>query len=157
MEKGKFHFVTPVGTGFNKQMQEEILKKLEPYQTNVCPFAEVPEYNKPSRFRPNPPKATVTWVKPKMVVEIAYREMTKGGAIRQPSFKGLREDKKPSEVVREIAKPTTSLLQEHSLVKQRIITTPPKRERKTFLNPKEEAQTRMIGAHELKFSNLSKL
>jgi bifunctional non-homologous end joining protein LigD len=157
IENGRFRFVTPVGTGFNKKMQEEIIKKLEPFETKTCPFAEVPEYNKPSRFRPNPPKATVTWVKPKLVAEISYREMTKSGAVRQPSFKGLREDKKPTEVIREVAKTTDSLLKEHSLVKQKIITAPPKKERKTLLNPKDETQTRAIGAHEIKFTNLSKL
>lgn len=157
IEKGAFHFVTPVGTGFNKQMQEEIIGKLAPYVTKECPFAEVPEYNKPSRFRPNPPKATVTWVRPKLVAEISYREMTSNGAIRQPSFKGLREDKKPSEVVRETPATIHTITKEHSLVKQRILTAPPKKERKTLLNPNEETQTRVIGAHEIKFSNLSKV
>ena len=32
--------------------------------------------------------------------EISYREMTKDGAIRHPSFKGLREDKNAKDVVR---------------------------------------------------------
>ena len=100
MEHGKFQFVSPVGTGFSRATQENVLAELKPYKTKTCPFATVPEYNKPSRFRPNPPKATVTWVKPEVVAEIAYREMTPGGAIRQPSFKGLRPDKKPSDVVR---------------------------------------------------------
>ena len=157
IEKGAFHFVTPVGTGFNKKMQEEIIGKLAPYVTKECPFAEVPEYNKPSRFRPNPPKATVTWVRPKLVAEINYREMTSNGAIRQPSFKGLREDKKPSEVVRETPATIHTITKEHSLVKQRILTAPPKKERKTLLNPNEETQTRVIGAHEIKFGNLSKV
>lgn len=157
IEKGAFHFVTPVGTGFNKQMQEEIIGKLAPYVTKECLFAEVPEYNKPSRFRPNPPKATVTWVRPKLVAEISYREMTSNGAIRQPSFKGLREDKKPSEVVRETPATIHTITKEHSLVKQRILTAPPKKERKTLLNPNEETQTRVIGTHEIKFGNLSKV
>jgi bifunctional non-homologous end joining protein LigD len=157
IENGSFHFVTPVGTGFNKKMQQEIVEKLRPYETNACPFSTVPDYNKPSRFRPNPPKATVTWVEPKLVAEISYREQTKGGAIRQPSFKGLREDKKPNEVVREIPVNTTELVKEHKLVKQNIIKAPPKKERKTLLNPKEETQTRMIAGHDLRFTNLSKV
>ncbi len=157
IENGAFHFVTPVGTGFNKKMQEEILKKLKPHITKASPFINEPEYNKPSRFRPNPPKATVTWVQPKIVAEISYREMTKGGAIRQPSFKGLREDKKPSEVVREIPVDTSHLVNKNKLVLQKVITAPPKKERKTLLNPKEESQTRVVGGHELKVTNLSKL
>ena len=157
MEKGKFNFVSPVGTGFDKKMQELILKKLKPLETKDCTFSTVPDYNKPSRFRPNPPKASVTWVKPKLVAEISYREMTPGGAIRQPSFKGLREDKKPAEVVREVAIDTTELVKKHRLVQKNVIKAPPKKERKTLLNPKEETQTRIIGGHELRFSNLSKV
>ncbi|MFL5741192.1 MAG: DNA ligase D [Flavisolibacter sp.] len=157
MENGKFEFVTPVGTGFNKKMQEEIIKKLKPYEVKACPFASVPEYNKPSRFRPHPPKASVTWVKPVLVAEIAYRELTSNGAFRQPSFKGLREDKKPKEVVREIPVQTESLVKEHRLVKEKLLAAPPKKERKTLLNPKEETQTRPINGHELRFTNLSKV
>jgi bifunctional non-homologous end joining protein LigD len=157
MENGQFNFVTPVGTGFNRKMQEEILKKLEAYRTAECPFSQVPEYNKPSRFRPNPPKATVTWVKPALVAEISYRELTSGGAIRQPSFKGLREDKKPSEVVWEKAADSSKLVKEHKLTKEKIIAPPPKKERNTLLNPKEESQTRPINGHEVRFTNLSKI
>lgn len=156
-ENGRFDYVTPVGTGFNKQVQQQIVDQLRPYETDTCPFSTLPEYNKPSRFRPHPPKATVTWVKPKLVAEISYREQTKGGAIRQPSFKGLREDKKPTDVVREVPVNTNELVKKHKLVKEQIIKAPPKKERKTLLNPKEETQTRSIGGHELRFTNLSKV
>ena len=154
-QDGKFHFVTPVGTGFNTAMQKDILQKLKPYVTKSCPFVEEPEYNKPSRFRPSPPRATVTWVKPKLVAEISYREVTKDGAIRHPSFKGLREDKKASEVVRERPKKTEQTTQPAKPIKG--ISKPPKKERQTLLNPKEEAQTRNIGGHDLHFTNLSKV
>src|SRR5829696_7106663 len=130
MEEGKFQFVTPVGTGFNRKMQEEILRKLEPLKIPASAFSTVPEYNKPSRFRPNPPKAEVTWVKPKIVCEISYRELTSNGAIRQPSFRGLREDKKTSEVVWEKETKTTSIVS-HKLVKEKILIAPVKKGRKT--------------------------
>ena len=157
MEKGQFHFLTPVGTGFNVAMQKEILKKLKPYETKTCPFSSVPDYNKPSRFRPNPPKAKVTWVMPKLVAEISYREETKDGAIRHPSFKGLREDKTPDEVVKEVAAPVEKIEKENKLVQSKVITASPKKERKTLLNPKEETQTREVQGHELRFTNLSKI
>jgi bifunctional non-homologous end joining protein LigD len=86
-ENGAFHHVTPVGTGFNIKMQKEILEKLKALIIPDCPFIHVPAFNKPTRFRPNPPKAEVTWVKPEMVCEVSYREMTRDGAIRHPSLK----------------------------------------------------------------------
>jgi bifunctional non-homologous end joining protein LigD len=155
-ENGSFHFVTPVGTGFNRAMQQQILKELKSIEIPDCPFSTVPEYNKPSRFRPHPPKAAVVWVKPKLVAEISYRELTSGGAIRQPSFKGLRPDKKPSEVVREIPQSTTHLLEKNRLVKQKIIKAPGKTERASLLNPAEETQTRPVNGHDLRFTHLSK-
>ena len=160
-ENDGFHFVTPVGTGFNTNIQKDILQKLKPYETKLCPFVEEPEYNKPSRFRPNPPKAKVVWVKPKLVAEISFREVTKDGAIRHPSFKGLREDKKPGKVVREFSKEASLVFknskEKTSSILQKGISKPPKKERKTLLNPTEEAQTRNIGGHNLGFSNLSKI
>ena len=161
-EDDEFHFVTPVGTGFNTKIQKDILQKLKPLETKTCPFVEEPEYNKPSRFRPNPPHATVVWVKPKLVAELSFREVTKDGAIRHPSFKGLREDKKPETVVREVPKETSQVTKRskekiNSGILRQGISRPPKKERKTLLNPMEEAQTRNIGGHNLGFSNLSKI
>jgi len=156
LEGSKFRFVTPVGTGFNKKMQEEILKKLKPFEIKECPFSTAPEYNKPSRFRPNPPKADVVWVSPKIVAEISYRELTSGGAIRQPSFRGLREDKKPNEVVWEKESKATDI-KSHKLVKEKVLIAPTKKGRKTLLNPKEETQTRPLNGHDVKFTNLSKV
>ena len=155
-ENGKFHFVTPVGTGFNTATQKEIIQRLKPDETKTCPFVEKPEYNKPSRFRPNPPKATVTWVKPKLVVEVSYREETKDGAIRHPSFKGIREDKKPSDVVKEKAQQSDNIAKKSTGKIKGISRLRPK-ERKTLLNPTEEAQTRDVGGHSLHFTNLSKV
>lgn len=148
-----FEFVTPVGTGFSRKQQEAILQKLKPLITANSPFATEPEFNKPSRFRPNPPPATVTWVKPQVVAEISYREKTSGGAIRHPSFRGLREDKKAREVVWEELPATPS---NFKAVKQPVLKAPPKAERSTLLNPKEASQTREVSGHELKFTNLNK-
>ncbi len=95
-------FIGPVGTGFTHQQQKELLQKMRPLETATCPFKIVPDYNKPSRFRPNPPKATVTWLKPSLVCEISYRELTKDKALRHPSFRGLRADKNAKEVTWEM-------------------------------------------------------
>jgi bifunctional non-homologous end joining protein LigD len=155
-ENGEFHFVTPVGTGFDTATQKDILARLKPFETKICPFAVEPEYNKPSRFRPNPPKAKVIWVKPKLVAEVSYRELTRDGAVRHPSFKGLREDKNPKDVIREVAQKTEQVVKKPGKM-NKALSKPPKKERQTLLNPKEEAQTRNIGGHDLHFTNLSKI
>ena len=46
--------------------------------------------------------AIVKWVKPKVVVQIAFVEWTKDLLLRHPRFLGMREDKAPQEVVREM-------------------------------------------------------
>jgi bifunctional non-homologous end joining protein LigD len=43
IDSGDFRFITPVGTGFNKIMQEEILKKLKPFIIPHCPFSTIPD------------------------------------------------------------------------------------------------------------------
>ncbi|GEO11454.1 DNA ligase D [Segetibacter aerophilus] len=154
----EFHHVTPVGTGFTVKLQKEILEKLKPLEISQCPFKHVPAYNKASRFRPNPPKAEVVWVRPEMVCEISYREMTKDGSIRHPSFRGLREDKNATEVVREMPAPVTEIVNdENKLVKKKVLATPVEQERKTLLNPNEETQVKNVGGHDMKFTNLSKV
>lgn len=156
-ENDQLQFIGPVGTGFTNKLQTELLKQLKPFETPKCPFSIVPDYNKPSRFRPNPPKATVTWLKPKIVCEISYRELTRDGAIRHPSFKGLRPDKKAAEVVREQPIHIGDIGVEHSLTDKKIISAPGKKERNTLLNPKDEQQQRNVGGHDLKFNNLGKI
>ena len=50
----------------------------------------------------DPPRGAV-WVEPRYVAEVEFREWTQGGQMRAPSYKGLRDDKAPEEVVREDA------------------------------------------------------
>lgn len=157
-ENGVLEFIGSVGTGFTVKMQLEILEKLKSLKTPICPFEEVPEYNKPSRFRPNPPHAEVTWVKPELVAEITYQTVASDGAVRHPSFKGLREDKNAREVVREKPVQISEIVtKENAILKNKVIAAPGKSERKTLLNPTDEMQVRTIGGHTLKFTNLSKI
>ncbi len=156
-EGNELVFIGPVGTGFTTKMQTEILEKLKPHITKKCPFAEVPDYNKPSRFRPDPPQATVTWVKPKVVAEITYRSLNSDGSIRHPSFRGVREDKDPHEVKWErTAAPPGPEEEEKNVVADKV-GKPATSDRKTLLNPKDETQVRKINGHDIKFTNLSKI
>ncbi|MES2645887.1 MAG: DNA ligase D [Bacteroidota bacterium] len=157
-ENAILHFVSPVGTGFSEKVQTSLLNKFKKLETTKCPFSTIPDFNKPSRFRPNPPKATVTWLKPELVAEISYRELTRDGALRHPSFKGLREDKNARDVVKENVASTEQLIEPQKSAKSdKLFSSAGKKERKTFLNPADETQTRNIEGHDLKFTNLSKL
>ena len=52
---------------------------------------------------PTGPKARfAVWCEPELVCEVSRTERTNEGTLRQPAFKGLRDDKDPREVVREL-------------------------------------------------------
>ena len=164
-EGDELKLIGQVGTGFTDKLQKEIKNKLKPLITKKCPFNEVPEINKPSRFRPKPPKAEVNWVRPELVCEVSYTELTADGVMRHPSFEGLRIDKDPEEVKTEPVKSATTNTKKKELKKtdtdsvlhkKKVIVAPKGKERKTLLNPKEETQTKSINGRDLKFTNLSK-
>jgi bifunctional non-homologous end joining protein LigD len=154
----KLVYTGKIGTGFNDKTQKELMKLFKPLIISESPFTEVPNINKPSRFRSKALNASATWVKPQLVCEVTFTEMTNDGIMRHPSFQGMRGDKKAMDVVMETAKSTTKVVKETKRTASRNIVQPKaKSERKTFLNPTDETQVRKINGHELKFTNLSKL
>jgi bifunctional non-homologous end joining protein LigD len=147
-----------VGTGFNHKTQQEMLKLFKPFIIKTAPFTSVPDINKPSRFRPDPPGAKAVWLKPKLVCEVSFTEMTSDGLMRHPSFEGMRSDKKPATIVLEKEIPEEKIRAQIKKPGQKnIVMTPNEKTRKTLLNPSEETQVREINGHELKFTNLSKI
>ncbi|HLM24747.1 MAG TPA: hypothetical protein VK274_06790, partial [Pyrinomonadaceae bacterium] len=91
-DKGKLIYAGRAGTGYTNAMRVELKKKLDRMVINKRPFAELPK---------DPGLRRAVWTEPKLVGEVAFTEWTDEGVIRHPSFQGLREDKKPQEVVRE--------------------------------------------------------
>jgi bifunctional non-homologous end joining protein LigD len=163
-EGGALQYVGKVGTGFSDKLQKEMMAKFKPLITDESPFKEIPDVNKPSRFRPNPPKAKATWLKPELVCEVAFSEVTSDGVFRHPSFQGMREDKKAKEVIRESEIPTDEVVNDAAPVENKkadkhaeAIKPPKGKERKTLLNPTDETQVRQICGHDLKFTHLSKV
>ncbi|WP_343558522.1 DNA ligase D [Sphingobacterium sp.] len=149
----KLIYTGKVGTGFNEKLQKEMMVLFKPLIVSKTPFSEEPDINKPSRFRPNPPHATVTWLKPQLVCEVSFTELTGDGIMRHPSFDGMREDKSAKKVVLEEEAPTEKIID----MADKIITPRGKAERKTLLNPNDKTQVRKINRHELKFTNLDKV
>lgn len=156
-ENNKLHYTGKIGTGFTDKDQRAMMEQFKPLIRSACPFDVEPDYNKPSRFRPNPPKATATWLKPELVCEVAFAEITSDGVMRHPSFEGMRIDKKAKDVKAEKAKPTKKVIKESILHKEKIITRRKPGERKTLLNPGEKQQERSINGYTLKFTNLNKI
>lgn len=167
-EDSELQYVGKVGTGFSDKLQKQMMKQFEPLVTEKSPFEALPDVNKPSRFRPNPPRAKATWLKPELVCEVAFSEITADGVFRHPSFQGMRMDKKAGEVIRETALPADATVKAVEqdprqpdlvhLPESVPLTNPVKEQgRKSLLNPKDETQVKKVQGHELKFTHLSKL
>ena len=92
--KGKLVYSGRVGTGFSIKQRLELQKKLDRISQASMPFALKPK---------DPGLRAAHWAKPQLVAEVEFTEWTADSLIRHPSFQGLREDKKPTEVVREEA------------------------------------------------------
>jgi len=84
-------YVGHVGTGFTARMLEDLGARLARMERRTSPFAT-----------PLPPDTRdAHWVSPKLVGEVVFTEWTRDGRLRAPSWRGLRSDVDPSDVVRE--------------------------------------------------------
>lgn len=88
-EDGTLRYAGKLGTGFDAQELQRLADLLEPLARTDSPFAGR-----------QPPKGA-HFVQPELVCEVEFTEWTRAGTLRHPSYKGLREDKPASEVVRE--------------------------------------------------------
>jgi bifunctional non-homologous end joining protein LigD len=87
---GGLRYVGKVGTGFDEARLEDLSARLAALRIEASPF---------SAPVPSPEARRATWVRPELVGEVAYGEWTNDGRLRHPSWRGLREDKAPSDVV----------------------------------------------------------
>jgi bifunctional non-homologous end joining protein LigD len=88
--RGKLVYAGKVGTGFDRDTLERLSKRLTQLETATSPFV------------PNGlPQRDVHWVKPHLVAQVDFTEWTAQGRLRHPRFVGLRDDKDPTEVVKE--------------------------------------------------------
>lgn len=95
---GKLRYAGKVGTGFDTAELLRLLKIMAPLEQKAATV--------------DAPRAEVRgahWLRPKLVAEIAFTEMTNEGTLRHPSYLGLREDKKPEAVVLETERRTANL------------------------------------------------
>jgi bifunctional non-homologous end joining protein LigD len=95
----KLVYAGRTGTGFTQVSSRKLRQQLEAMRQTQMPFVNVP----------GAAAKGALWVRPELVAEIQFSTWTADKLVRQASFKGLREDKKPSEVRREL--PDASLSQ----------------------------------------------
>jgi bifunctional non-homologous end joining protein LigD len=94
----KLRYAGKVGTGYNGRTLDALMKRLAPLATDEMPFKERPTSS--GRWGGNT-KAEMHWVRPELVVEVAYTTITDDGVLRQASFQGIREDKPARKVTGE--------------------------------------------------------
>jgi bifunctional non-homologous end joining protein LigD len=88
-EDGKLRYAGKVGTGFSDEALADLGARLFKLETGESPFA-----------RDGLPREA-RWVEPKLVGQFGFAEWTRDGKLRHPRYRGLRDDKRPREVVRE--------------------------------------------------------
>jgi bifunctional non-homologous end joining protein LigD len=75
----RLFYVGQAGSGLNEDMIRGLTRLFSEIEVPAPPFV-------------NPPRPPRHWVRPLLVVEVAYTEVTDAGTLRQPSIKGLRTD-----------------------------------------------------------------
>ncbi|SFQ43467.1 DNA ligase D [Amycolatopsis arida] len=85
----RLHYAGKVGTGYDTVTLRWLRGLLDEREQRQCPFVE--RVREPGSH----------WVRPELVAQIGFAEWTGDGKLRHPRFLGLREDKDPTEVVRE--------------------------------------------------------
>lgn len=99
-DRDKLIYAGRIGTGYTRAVAHELWKRLHPLEVETPPFDAIP----PEEAR----RRDVRWVEPKTVIEAQFRGWTADALVRQAAFKGVREDKPPREVVRELPQATAA-------------------------------------------------
>lgn len=161
-EGATLQYIGHTGGGFTEAMRKELSKKMKPLIRKRSPFATKPKTNMPA-----------TWLKPQLVCEVKFAEMTEEGILRQPVFLGLREDKTAKEEQKEktVAPPAAT---KKRPVRKKAVKSRSGASEKTPMGKKRTESSRTSAAEalipvkgkearvsvdgrELKFTNLDKL
>jgi bifunctional non-homologous end joining protein LigD len=89
-QHGRLRYAGRVGMGYSAATLRALGARLRALETPASPFVDA---------RPIP--RGTRWTRPELVAQIGFAEWTTDGRLRQARFLGLRDDKRPSEVVRE--------------------------------------------------------
>jgi bifunctional non-homologous end joining protein LigD len=96
-------FSSKVGSGFDRRVLDSLYKQFQKLKQPECPFSNLPE-SRAGRWGQGITASEMkrcTWIAPTLVAQVRFTEWTMDGHLRHPVFMGLREDKKPHDVVKE--------------------------------------------------------
>ncbi|MGH8730030.1 MAG: non-homologous end-joining DNA ligase, partial [Burkholderiales bacterium] len=138
-DKGKLHYASHVGSGFDADTLARVKAGLDPLQRKTCPFVEKPELHSPT-----------IWVEPKVVVEVRFQDWTDDGSLRAPIFLRLRDDVDAKSVQRvdsrhmpEASAPSHASSEIDDVVRQ--------------LENKKATFTISVGPHQIRVTNLDRV
>jgi bifunctional non-homologous end joining protein LigD len=95
-KSGKLDYTGDVGTGFSSAELDRLMGLLKRIETPTSPFETPPKV-----------KGTAHWVKPVLVAQVRYTEITDEGRLRHPTYLGLRDDKPAKAVTLPVPKVRT--------------------------------------------------
>ena len=144
---GALRYVARVGSGFSEQELDRLAALLGPLRRQSSPFSA----------GASPPR-NATFCEPQLVAEVEFSEWTASGSLRQPRYKGLRNDKDARDVVREEAPVGEAPADQPSRGRRA------RRERASELDAPlvigettAKSAEATVEGHELKLSNLAKV
>ncbi|MEO5740008.1 MAG: hypothetical protein ABIS29_05390 [Vicinamibacterales bacterium] len=90
-EASDFVFAGKIGTGFDTKLLLDLRRRLDAIEIPASPFTKAKGL----------PRLRAHWVRPEIVVQVAFMEWTGHGKLRHPRLLGVRFDKPAREVIRE--------------------------------------------------------
>jgi bifunctional non-homologous end joining protein LigD len=102
-DRGRLYYAGKVRAGFTPHARAELMEQLSPIGRRSCPFVNLPS-TRTSHWGEGvtaEDMAALKWVKPTVVVEVAFTEWTRDANLRHAAYVGLREDKPARDVRRE--------------------------------------------------------
>ena len=102
-EPGKLKFIAKIRNGFTPMLRRTVAQRFQGLETDVCPFANLPEPKNARRGEALTRDAMrkCKWLKPELVAQVEFTEWTTADHLRHSKFVALRDDKNAEDVVKE--------------------------------------------------------